>query len=111
MGNVNIGRKACDRGNSCTKNPNRVDLDLNPTLYNVRPDATSFSCVTPQFRAIGIIVFIPLNRHIFPIKRERDTGGLSDDEFVTRSGLRTTSKIPSKLPESKSVGSVKYISS
>jgi hypothetical protein len=111
MENPNIRRKLCDRANFCTINPNLVVLDLNPTLYNVMPEATRFSCVTPQFRATRIIIFIPLNRHIFRIKLERDTRNLPGDEFVTSSGLRTTSKTALKLPESKSVEVSRCISS
>jgi hypothetical protein len=110
MGNLNIRRKPCDRAISCTRNHSRVDLDLNHTLYNVKPEATRFGCVTPPFPSTRIIIFIPLNRHIFPINREQITQSLSDDEFVTSSGLRTTSKIALKLPESKSVEVSRYIS-
>jgi len=82
-------------------------------LYNVKPETKCFSCVTPQFYATRIIIFIELNSHlhVFPIKRERETGSLYDHEFLTSSGPRTTSKIALKFPESKSVEVSRYISS
>lgn len=110
-GNLNIWRKPCDRANSCTRNRNRMALDLNPTLYNVKSEATIFSCVTSRFRAARLTVGVPLNKHIFPINREQDTRIVSDDVFVTSSGLRKTSKVDLKLPESKNVEESGYISS
>jgi len=52
MGNLNIRRNPSDRDASCTRNPNRVALDLNPTFYNEKPEATRFRFVTLPFRAV-----------------------------------------------------------